>query len=390
MKEVFILATRSPEPVPVKVLTVALEGSDVEVTVGEGEWFIAVRAGEARTEVRFESVDGPLDLQSDFLTGADDAQSLLREARGFYRIAIEPARPQPSVAVFEALWCARTLMEEAGEGVLLDLTAYKLHDASDVEEITELDFDIRDHVNLHAVAVEEGESPLWVHSHGMEKFGVPDVEIFQLSDEDLPAAESFLHQLCLDMAFGNGPALRAPVEAGEDTFMLVPSQEGRAKLTGISVEAWEGHEGPYVTVLSATGRHNVTQLLAPYREQFEEEPDEVREALLQQARELLPAFKARFARKGLMEPLAFRVRAPFESHPDGDPVEEDLWVEVQEWDDEGILGKLVDGGAHTTEWRKGAQVRVEESAINAIALQREGRVLDDDDLHAALSSELPM
>lgn len=391
MKEVYILAVRQAEPVPLETLKGAFESADVEVTLGgDSSYFLSIRAGEARTDIRFESLEGALNLETDFLTGTEESQAVLKNARGFYRLSIEPGRPQPSVAVFEALWCARTLMEHVGEGVLLDLTAYKLHDAADVEEITELDFDIRDHVNLHAIAVEESSAPLWVHSHGMEKFGAPDLEVFQLAEEDLPPAESFLQQLCLDIAFGNAPPLRAPVEAGEDAFMLMPAEEARASLMGISPEAWEGHEGRYLTVLSAGGRHNVTRLLAPYREQFEEEPEEVRAALLQQAQQLLPAFKARFLRKGLMEPTSFRVRAPFETHPEEEPIEEDLWVEVLGWDHEAVIGKLVDGGTHTTEWRKGAQVRVEESSINAIAVYRDGHPLDDDELRAALSAERPM
>ncbi|HZA14486.1 MAG TPA: hypothetical protein VE618_08315 [Myxococcaceae bacterium] len=389
MKEVYILAVRQAEPVPLETLRGAFESSDVEVAVDDLGRYFSIRAGEARTDIHFESLDGPLDLETDFLTGTEDAQALLKGARGFYRISIEPGRPQPSVAVFEALWCVRTLMEQAGEGVLLDLTAFKLHDAADVEEITELDFDIRDHVNLHAIAVEESTTPLWVHSHGMDKFGVPDLEVFQLAEEDLPPAESFLQQLCLDIAFGNSPPLRTAVEAGEDAFMLVPADEARASLMGISPEAWEGHEGRYLTVLSASGRHNVTRLLAPYRDQFEEEPEEVSAALLAQAQQLLPAFKARFLRKGLMEPTSFRIRAPFESHPEDEAIEEDLWVEVLSWDHEAVIGKLVDGGAHTTEWRKGAQVRVDESSINAIALFRDGHALDDEQLRAALSSERP-
>ena len=390
MKDVYILATRQAEPVRLDVLEASFQSADVEVSVGQPGYFLSIRAGEARTEIRFESLEGSLDLETDFLTGSEESQELLKNARGFYRIAIEPGRPQPSVAVFEALWCARTLMEHVGESVLLDLTSYKLHDVADVEEITELDFDIRDHVNLHAIAVEESEAPLWVHSHGMEKFGAPDLEVFQLAEADLPPAESFLQQLCLDIAFGNVPPLRAPVEAGEDAFMLVPAEEARASLMGISPDAWEGHEGRYLTVLSASGRHNVTRLLAPYREQFEEEPEEVREALFRQAQELLPAFKARFLRKGLMEPTSFRVRAPFESHPDDEPVDEDLWVEVLGWDDGAVIGKLVDGGAHTTEWRKGAQVRVDESSINAIALYQDGHALDGEELRSTLSSERPI
>jgi len=60
-----------------------------------------------------------------------------------------------------------------------------------------------------------------------------------------------------------------------------------------------------------------------------------------------------------MEPLAFIVRVPFEVAPEGEGKVEDekLWVEVITWEDETLIGKLVDGGQTTTEWRKGAMSR---------------------------------
>ena len=136
------------------------------------------------------------------------------------------------MGVFEALWCVRGLLERR-EGVLLDASAFKLHEEEDVREITELDFDIRDHVNLHAMEAAPGDAPLWVHSHGMAKFGQRDVEIFHLSEADLLPAESFLHELCTDLAFGEGPVPRTPMETSNgEAFMLVSSEEARHRMLG--------------------------------------------------------------------------------------------------------------------------------------------------------------
>ncbi len=390
MKEVYILAAPSAEPLAVEAMIEALEADDVTLQPLEGEHGFTLRAGESAVEVRFETLAGPLGWTPDFLTGSDESQELLKTARGFYRISYELGRPQPSVAVFEALWCARTIMELLGDGALLDVTAFKLHDAEDVREITELEFDIRDHVNLHAVQVAEGNTPLWVHSHGMEKFGTRDLEVFQLADEDLPAAESFLHQLCTDLAFGQGPPVRSPVDGGGDSFILVPSEEARSSLMGLPLDAFEGHEGNFLTVLSGGGRHNLSSLLAPYRDQFVDEDPARTDALRTQAKILLPAFKARFGRRGLMEPLSFRVRAPFEAHPDGEPVNEDLWAEVVTWEQDALVGRLVDGSSHTTEWRKGAHVKIDEESINAIAIAQDGHVMEDEELAALLAAERPM
>ncbi|MFZ5468071.1 MAG: hypothetical protein ACOZIN_01430 [Myxococcota bacterium] len=390
MKEVYVLATESAQPIALASLREAFASEGVELVTGVPDLFFALRSGETNVEVRFDPREAGLGWTPDLLTGTDASHALLRKARGFYRISFEPGKPQASVAVFEALWCARAILEQAGEGVLLDVTAFKLHDVEDVVEITELDFDIRDHLTLHAVEAAQTDTPLWVHSHGMEKFGSRDVEVFHLGEEDLQAAETFLHELCTDLAFGQSPGLRTLVETSSGkSFMLLPSEEARLSLFGVSAETFEGHEGLFFTVVSDEGRHTVAELLRPYRDRFEEESPEEAEELARRAAELLPAFKARFLRKGLMEPITFLVRAPFESHPKGTTVVENLWVELLAWDDDELIGKLVDGGEHTTEWRKGAHVEFDAASINAIAVSREGRTLEEPEMRALLLAERP-
>jgi hypothetical protein len=387
--EGYLLAVERVQAVSLPKLKQALQDEGVEF-VQEPGLLLSVRVNGTRTDIRYEKLKTPLKVPGDFVTGSDETVEQLRRAKSLYRLSFEPSQPQASVAVFEALWCVRALMEQA-TGALLDVTAYKLHDANDVEEITELEFDIRDHVNLHAVEAIEGPAPLWVHTHGMEKFGARDVEAFNLAEDDLPAAESFMHRLCTDLAFGQGPVPRAILQAGEsEAFMLVPSEEARGNLMGVPLDTFEGHEGLFFTVVSAGGRHTIAELLKPFRDRFEDESEERTEALSEQAKQRLPAFKARFLRKGLMEPLTFLIRAPFEIHPEGKAESENLWVEVQTWGDDSLQGKLVDGAAQTTEWRKGAQVQVEQDQINALALQREGEQLDDSDVQSLLLAEKPM
>ena len=390
MKAFYIFATASEAPISLDELRAEFESEQIAFTARADGWGFVVEADGATIEVRFETLEKAMGWTPDLLTGSDGARQAIESAKGFYRFSFEPGKPQPSVAVFEALWCVRMIAERV-EGVLLDVTAYKLHEPGDLAEITELDFDIRDHVTLHAVEAPEGSGPLWVHSHGMEKFGTCNVEVFRLSEEDLPAAESFLNELCTDMSFGQGPGVRTRVETSEGQgFMLVPSEEARRNLIGTPLELFEGHEGLFFTVVSIDGRHTAAELLAPYRDRFEDEPEERTRELLDEAKALLPAFKARFQRKGLMEPLTFLVRAPFETHPEGESSREDLWLEVLGWEDGSLTGKLVDGSGVTTEWRKGAVVEIEESNVNAIALGREGRPLDDEEMRALLTAERPM
>jgi Uncharacterized protein conserved in bacteria (DUF2314) len=390
VKEVYIVATEDTEPLGPEAIGEAFETDEVTVELDEVPGSFRLRSAEAEIAVRFEALESPLGWTPELLTGSESAHARLRQARGLYRVAFEtPTGSQPTVGVFEALWCARGLLEKR-EGVLLDASAFKLHEEEDVREITELDFDIRDHVNLHALEAVPGDAPLWVHSHGMAKFGQRDVEIFHLAEADLLPAESFLHELCTDLAFGEGPTPRVPMETSNgEAFMLVSSEEARHGMLGVPLETFEGHEGEYWTVVSPEGRHTTSELLRPYRSRFEQEDPTRSEALATQAARLRPAFKARFHRRGLMEPLTFLVRAPFETHPDGDPVQENLWLEVLAWEEGRITGKLVDGAAQTTEWRKGATVEIDEDSVNAVAMGRDGRPLEDEELQGVLLAERP-
>ncbi|HET9037292.1 MAG TPA: DUF2314 domain-containing protein [Myxococcaceae bacterium] len=390
VKEVYIVATEEAEPLGPEAIGEAFETDEVTVELDEAPGSFRLRSAEAEIAVRFEALEAPLGWTPELLNGSEAAHARLRRARGLYRLGYDtPPGSQPTVGVFEALWCARGLLEKR-EGVLVDASAFKVHEEEDVREITELDFDIRDHVTLHPVPTAPGDAPLWVHSHGMAKFGQNDVEIFQLSEQDLLPAESFLHELCTDLAFGEGPTPRIPMETSNgEAFMLVSSEEARHGILRVSPDTFEGHEGEYWTVVSPEGRHTTSELLRPYRSRFEQEDPSRSEALASQAARLRPAFKARFHRRGLMEPLTFLVRAPFETHPDGEAVQENLWLEVLAWEEARITGKLVDGAAQTTEWRKGATVEIDEDSVNAVAMGRDGRPLDDEEMQGVLLAERP-
>lgn len=391
-REVYIVATDTPEPLAEEVLTEAFEAEDVKLVFGEDGCLFSVRAEASRVDVRFEPRLTTLGWTPDLLTGTPELRERLEHAHGFYRVSFEPGQPQPSIAAFEALWTVRTILELT-EGVAIDATAFKLHSAMDVEEITELDFDIRDHITVHAQPLGEGERNNWVHTHGMAKFAAPDVEMFHIPEDDLAAAETFFQELCTDLAFGQGPQPRQVISTSVGMgFQLLPSDEGRSNLYQVDQEFFTGHGQGFVTVVSPEGRHGMSDILKHYRGRFDEETDEEARTKQEAATRLLPLFKGRFMRKGLMEPLAFLVRAPFEVHPDGEEGEaeqEQLWVEAVQWDDDNLVGKLVDGGTRTTEWRKGSHVEVDDSQINALAVAREGRQMEPEEMEQLLQLERP-
>lgn len=392
MKDIYVLATLSAEPVTEAAVREAFEGDEVELTFGQDGNLFTVKADDSRVDVVFEARESPLGWTPDLLVGTAELRKALEEARGFYRVRFLPGVPQQTVAVFEALWTVRGLMELM-EAVCIDVTAFRLHSPHDVEEITELDFDIRDHVTIHAMPMTEGSTSMWVHTHGLSKFGTLDVELFNIREDDLPAAETFLHELCTDLSFGQGPTMRAVVSTSVGRqFILVPSEEARTNVPGLDPEIFEGHDAQMVAIVTPEGKHGLGEMLEQYRGRFEEETEEEAAGMKALADKLLPLFKSRFLRKGLMEPMGFAVRAPFEVHPDGEdgePDDEQLWAEVITWDEGKVIGRLVDGGETTTEWRKGAHVEIDESQINALAVTRDGRTLEPQELQALLESELP-
>lgn len=392
LREVYIVATDTDEALAPEIIDEAFSGEDVDVAFDEPGCLFSVRSGPSRVDVRFEARLQPLGWTPELLTGTPGLREQLEKARGFYRVSYAPGNPQPSVAAFEALWTVRTLLELV-EGVAIDTLAFKLHSATDVEEITELDFDIRDHITVHAQPLGDGEGKLWVHTHGMAKFAAPDVEMFNIGEDDLPAAETFFQELCTDLSFGQGPPPRQLVSTSVGLgFQLLPADEARGNLYSADPEAFTGHGSGYLTVVNPEGKHGMAEVLAHYRDRFEAESSEESDAKQELAERLLPLFKGRYQRKGLMEPLTFLVRAPFEVHPEGEKgaaEQEQLWVEVVQWEDDSLIGRLVDGGTRTTEWRKGSHVEVDDAQINAIGLAREGRPLDVEEMERLLQLERP-
>jgi len=202
---------------------------------------------------------------------------------------------------------------------------------------------------------------------------VRNVEIFHLGEDDLLPAETFLHELLHDLAFGQGPAVRATVETSTGaSFTLLPSEEGRLNLFGVTAETFEGHEGsstPWSRATAATAWPRFCALPRALRRRERRRDRRAARRSPGLAARVQGALPAQGPDGTAHVPRNGR-RSSRTRRRDG---HENLWVEVISWGDEQVIGKLVDGGQHTTEWRKGAQVEVAEDTINAIAVQRDGK-----------------
>ena len=107
MKEVYLVATEAAQPLALELLRADFESDDVRFLPAEDGRSFVLEADGTRVDVRFDSREAPMSWTPELLTGSEEAHAQLRKARGFYRIAFEPGQPQPSTAVFDALWCAR-------------------------------------------------------------------------------------------------------------------------------------------------------------------------------------------------------------------------------------------------------------------------------------------
>lgn len=70
---------------------------------------------------------------------------------------------------------------EAVDGVLFDIIAMRFWDVEHLKSLKASSSVITHHVNVHCVSSEPGLN--WMHTHGMKKFGRPDLQIFNVPSE---------------------------------------------------------------------------------------------------------------------------------------------------------------------------------------------------------------
>ena len=77
-------------------------------------------------------------------------------------------------------------------GLIVDPLARMIKDAAAVADVIDRGFDPFDHLSLH---IDTGESPYWVHTHGMEKFGHADVQVLGVPHGSVSIAERLIRHL---------------------------------------------------------------------------------------------------------------------------------------------------------------------------------------------------
>lgn len=158
----------------------------------EGE-YVAISPAEGLCGIRVERVkehsDG-LSMEPEMLEASGLTEEMLaRFNRPVWRVILEMGDPGKSVrdTVIFATRVAQRLAE-LGEGVVLDHFAYRFFGPAGwaVEEPNP-EFDAREHVHIH-METDSG----WFHTHGLIKFGRPEIEIYDVPAELHGAAYGLL------------------------------------------------------------------------------------------------------------------------------------------------------------------------------------------------------
>jgi hypothetical protein len=123
----------------------------------------------------------------------------LRAANAAFRLSVVRPGADPANAVRFQVQIADALVDRFG-GVLLDPQVQLLWGAESWRSAgTAGDLDLRRHLVIHA---EDHEAGLWVHTHGMLRFGKPDLELFEVPPALLERAAELLSEVARYLVSG--------------------------------------------------------------------------------------------------------------------------------------------------------------------------------------------
>jgi hypothetical protein len=149
----------------------------------EGQ-YVAISAGGGICGVRVEPADPQaegLSLPPEMLEVSGlSAEMLAKFNRPVWRVILEmedPGENVPETVVFATRVAQR--LAALGDGVVMDTRAYRFFGPEGWPvEAPNPEFDVREHVHVHL----ESDSG-WLHTHGLIKFGRPEMEIYEVPPE---------------------------------------------------------------------------------------------------------------------------------------------------------------------------------------------------------------
>jgi hypothetical protein len=125
------------------------------------------------------------------LPGENSVQAIERMTTARSELILELLpRPEPVGPTIQSGMVFADSLAAESRGVILDFYGQRvLMPGSWQVDDKQYDIDPREHVTIHVVAEPSG---LWVHTHGLVKFGRPEFELFDLPPELERLAQAFL------------------------------------------------------------------------------------------------------------------------------------------------------------------------------------------------------
>ncbi len=246
--------------------------------------------------------------------------------------------------------------------------------------------------NVRMESLDEGET-LWIHTHGLTKFGYPEIEVENAPKESSVVVHKIVARLVrflvenmsepLDLS---GPVCVKNTKLCFTAELRSPDAEGHFPLGSMRIQPYlaEAEQMPEtatasVAVKSAAPTTNKTEP-TPRSRPSTDAPLKTRYLQAHtKALEELTIFKQSFERKGNSHEV-HAVKAPFPS-PEGEV--EWMWVTLERWRGKTLFGYLENMPVVRRDLRKGSRVRINETDIYDWVIMKGGEVL-----HGAFTEKL--
>jgi hypothetical protein len=244
--------------------------------------------------------------------------------------------PRQALADFQTQLRVAEAVSVAGLVAVFDDNALVVRAGRQVRELSRSSIPPRP-ATLYAIHELEGESGIWLHTHGLPRLGLPEIEILGLNPSDVQEGYDLVDAV-VDVIFGGGePDPDGLVTVGEDMEVrLVPLQDALAVLPADVVASraehdvdQEDHSDPRIAILARDRNdtpHEVMQRLRNDAVLFKSREETDRQRRL--ALERFGIFGQLFA---IRRHDGWRFHAKLGFDRDGDPrIREHLWFEVRE------------------------------------------------------------
>ena len=250
-------------------------------------------------------------------------------------------------------------------------------------------FPIESHVQFETL--DEGERLLWIHTHGMQKFGLPDMEMEEVPSQLATPARAIMTLAAESMLSmrNRGKDLQQPLVLPGTPLLLGfqtrPSdEEGHFPAGSLKLMPYGPSQDPLDPVkigkvLEEFVMHLPADLSSPAKKKSEpvrkdDESTRLKQNLLnghKRARQELPIFKKSFQQGG-HDRRVYAVKIGF---PAQGGQFEWMWVSLNNWQGEFLAGHVENVPVLRKDLEKGSLIKISEREIFDWVITREGKVL---------------